>query len=184
MKQEHTRRHKKTKYPTKAECLKILNETGCPDKVLEHILVVADLAMKIANRFPNADRDLILAGSMLHDLGRSRTHGINHAVEGGQIARELKLPKELIRIIERHICAGIEKDNAVSLGLPAKDYVPKTLEERIVAHADNLVEGKLRCNITRSVQILLGQGLPEVANKVKKLHEELSTEAGIDLDEI
>ena len=46
-----------------------------------------------------------------------------------------------MNIIERHIGAGIPKEEAVGLGLPEKDYIPVTIEEKIVAHADNLVFG-------------------------------------------
>jgi hypothetical protein len=59
-----------------------------------------------------------------------------------------------------------------------------TIEEKIVAHADNLVEHRKRCTISRSVEILRQKGLPEVAERVRQLHIELSNEAGIDIDEI
>jgi uncharacterized protein (TIGR00295 family) len=172
------------KYPTRDECLKILREHGCTEKVIVHILTVTDLAMKIAGRFPDVDLSLLEAGSLLHDLGRSRSHGIDHAVQGAKLAAGLGLPTELVNIIERHIVAGIPKEAAIELGLPAKDYTPQTLEERIVAHADNLVEDNRRCPITRSVEILKQKGLPEVAQRILELHKTLSDEAGIDLDEL
>jgi tRNA (cytidine56-2'-O)-methyltransferase len=172
------------KYPNRDECLRILTEAGCSKKVIHHVSTVTKLALKIAERFPNADKNLIEAAGLLHDLGRARTHGINHAVAGGELARELQLPSEIINIIERHICAGIIKADAINLGLPARDYVPETIEERIIAHADNLVEDNKRLPISRSVQILHEKGLPEVAKRVQELHKTLSREAGIDLDEI
>ncbi len=171
-------------YPSREECLTILNRQGCPEHVIQHILAVTDLALKIGSRFPMANIELIEAGSLLHDLGRARTHGIDHAVEGGKLALKLGLNKKIVHIIERHICAGITKDDAVLLGLPPKDYTPKTLEEKIVAHADNLFEGNTRCNIERAVQILKEKGLPKVAYRVQQLHFRLSKEAGIDIDEI
>ncbi len=176
--------HDAKKYPTREECLKILKELDCPEKVIKHILIVTDLALTIAKRFPEADPELVEAGALLHDIGRSKTHDVNHAVEGRKLARELRLPTEIINIIERHITAGIKPAEALSLGLPVKDYTPQTLEERIVAHADNLVEDNKRCSIKRSIQILQEKGLSEVARRVKKLHEDLSREAGIDLDEV
>ena len=48
---------------------------------------------------------------------------------------------DVLHIIERHIGAGITEEEAIKLGLPEKSYVPVTLEEKIVAHADNLVSG-------------------------------------------
>ena len=49
--------------------------------------------------------------------------------------------EDVLNIIERHIGAGITEQEAEKLGLPKKSYVPQTLEEKIVAHADNLISG-------------------------------------------
>jgi uncharacterized protein len=35
----------------------------------------------------------------------------------------------------------------VKLGLPEKSYVPQTIEEKIVAHADNLISGSKEVDI-------------------------------------
>ena len=48
---------------------------------------------------------------------------------------------DVLNIIERHIGAGITKKEAEELNLFEKSYVPETLEEKIVAHADNLISG-------------------------------------------
>ena len=50
-------------------------------------------------------------------------------------------PKQLLLIIERHIGAGITSSEAARLGLPEKDYLPLTREEKIVSYADNLISG-------------------------------------------
>lgn len=78
---------------------------------------------------------------MLHDIGRSRTHGLTHAIVGVEIARKHGYSEDVLNIIERHIGAGITESEAEKLGLPVKSYMPETLEEKIVAHADNLVSG-------------------------------------------
>ena len=46
-----------------------------------------------------------------------------------------------MNIIERHIGAGITAAEAARLGLPKKDYLPLTVEEKIVSYADNLTSG-------------------------------------------
>lgn len=97
--------------------------------------------MKIAANFDYADEDLIRKGALLHDIGRSRTHGITHAIEGVEIAKRYGYSEDVLNIIERHIGAGITEQEAEKLGLPKKSYVPQTLEEKIVAHADNLISG-------------------------------------------
>lgn len=175
---------KSKRYPTRRKCLEILKTHGCSKRVIKHILIVTDLALRIARYFPEVDLELLEAGALLHDLGRSKSHEVDHAVVGAQLANELGIADEVIKIIERHIAAGIPAADAKSLGLPEKDYIPQTIEERIVAHADNLIEDNKRCTIQRSVEILTSKGLPEVAERVKKLHLELSSEAGFDLDEV
>ena len=179
---------KKNRYPTRDECLKILRSVGCPEQVIDHVLVVTELALLISNRVivigKKVDLELIEAGGLLHDIGRARTHGVTHAVEGSKLAQQLGLPKEIVNIIERHIGAGILKEDAKALGLPIKDYTPRTLEERIISHADNLVEHNKRVKVQRSIEILRVKGLPEVAERIRQLHVALSTEAKIDIDEL
>lgn len=121
--------------------LELLERENTPENVIQHCIAVCRKAMKIAANFDDADKDLIRKGALLHDIGRSRTHGITHAVEGVEIARGYGYPVEVLNIIERHIGAGITAEEAVKLGLPEKSYVPETLEEKIVAHADNLISG-------------------------------------------
>jgi uncharacterized protein len=134
------------------EAIGLLVSKGCSPDVIEHCRAVAEYAKKIAlavnentkrkGHPSNIDTDAVFLGALLHDIGRSKTHGIGHAVAGAKIAVENGLDEKIIKIIERHIGAGIPKEEASGLGLPEKDYMPVTIEEKIVAHADNLIFGK------------------------------------------
>ena len=121
--------------------LKILKQEETPENVIEHSKAVYKKAMVIAANFKNADKYLIKKGALLHDIGRSKTHGISHAVEGAKIVKQYGYPEEVQNIVERHIGAGITEEESVKLGLPKKSYIPQTIEEKIVAHADNLLSG-------------------------------------------
>lgn len=121
--------------------LELLEKENTPKNVIEHCKAVYRKAMEIAANFDNVDEDLIKKGALLHDIGRSKTHNINHAIEGVKIAQKYGYDMDVLNIIERHIGAGITASEAVKLGLPEKSYLPETLEEKIVAHADNLVSG-------------------------------------------
>ena len=121
--------------------LKILKQEETPENVIEHSKAVYKKAMVIAANFKNADKDLIKKGALLHDIGRSKTHSISHAVEGAKIVKQYGYPEEVQNIVERHIGAGITEEESVKLGLPKKSYIPQTIEEKIVAHADNLLSG-------------------------------------------
>ena len=125
----------------------MLEKEHTPENVIDHCKAVYKKAMKIAANFNDVDEDLIRKGALLHDIGRSRTHGITHAVEGVKIAERYGYDEDVLNIIERHIGAGITESEAEKLGLPKKSYVPQTFEEKIVAHADNLVSGSREVDI-------------------------------------
>lgn len=120
----------------------LLLQAGCSSDVVAHCVAVSKTAASIAERVSiPLDRDLVRRGGLFHDIGRARTHGIGHAVAGAELARSLGLSDSLVAIIERHIGAGITAAEARRLGLPEKDYLPLTPEEKIVSYADNLVRG-------------------------------------------
>jgi len=169
--------------PTPEECIELLRKSGCSEKVIRHCKTVRDVAVRIAKR-ANADVKLVEASALLHDIGRSKTHGIRHAVEGGKIAKKLCLPKEIIHIIERHIGAGLSADEAKKLGLPNRDFIPETLEEKIVCHADSLVDHNKKRDIEYEIERALTNGFHEYARRLVVLHKELSDICGIDLNKI
>lgn len=169
--------------PTPEECLDMLKKCGCSEEVIKHCLAVRDVAVKIAKK-ANADIRLVEAGALLHDIGRSITHDTPHAIKGGKIAKKLDLPEEIIRIIERHIGAGLSANEAKFLGLPEKDFIPETLEEKIVCHADSLIDHNKKQNIEREIEKALSDGFHEYAKRLISLHKELSNICGIDLNNI
>ena len=89
---------------------------------------------------------------MLHDIGRSRSHSITHAQEGAAILRALGIRDDVVRVAERHIGAGLTADECSLMGLLPRDCMPRTLEEQIVANADNLVQGHREASIVRLLQ--------------------------------
>lgn len=163
---------------TRAEAIKLLEETGCAPNVIEHCKEVASLAVEIANKAEaaghNVNPELVEVGALLHDFGRCKTHKIDHAVEGYRLARTKGIESEISEIIKRHIGAGISKEEAKMLGLPEDDYFPRSLEEKIVAHADNLVKGTSRITVAERIALMHKQEVPEnVIQRVNKLAEEV-----------
>jgi uncharacterized protein len=82
----------------------------------------------------------VARGALFHDLGKVRTHGIEHGRIGSEMGRELGLPEEVTSIMEKHIRGGLTEAEAVELGLPVKDYSLRSIEERIIIYADRLVD--------------------------------------------
>ena len=180
----------KDELPTVEMCLSYLAEEGVPNNVIDHSMAVEKLALQIAMKITN-DQDilaLVSRGALLHDIGRSKDHGIRHAVVGAEILRKRGLDQRIVLIVERHICAGIDAVEAKDEGLPEKDYIPETLAEKIVAHADNLITEKNRAPARWKVSDVIarerGKGYVEQAIKIEKLHSELSALAGLDIDDI
>lgn len=48
----------------------------------------------------------------------------------------------VVRIVENHVGAGIPLEEAIALGLPAKDFSQNSMEEKIVAYADKMIKGR------------------------------------------
>lgn len=169
--------------PTKEECIALLRKHGCSEHVIEHCIAVERLAVRIA-REAKADVRLVSAGSLLHDIGRGTTHGVEHGVVGAEILRKEGVIDSIVNIVERHLGAGIDLEEAKKLGLPPKDYIPKSLEEKIVAHADNLIDHNRKVGVEKIIRRLKNKGLVKAAERVRALHHELSHICGIDLDKI
>lgn len=166
--------------PSPEEAAKVLKETGCSPQVISHCKAVAELAIRLADRFTengiDVDVQLVHIGALLHDIGRSKTHNIDHVASGAEIARSLELPDSIISIIERHVGGGITADEASELGWPHKSYMPQTVEEKIVTYADKLIDNARIVPIQRSIQKLrkrLGSDHPAV-KRVADLHREMS----------
>ena len=178
---------KRGKRVLEMDYVKMLRDEGCSQEVIDHSLKVQRLAMKIAERIKRngikVDMNTVYLASLFHDIGRSKTHGINHIVEGANIARRLGLPEKVVMAIEHHGGAGIDKEDAVKLGLPPKDYTPQTIEEEIVAHADNLTGNGYR-SIDEVVKKFEEKAGKKAAEKVKNLHKKLSELCDIDVGEL
>jgi len=170
-------------YPTGKECIELLKNNGCSDDVIRHCKAVRDVAVRIAKK-TNANIKLVEAGALLHDIGRSQTHGILHGVKGAKIAKKLGLSEDIVKIIERHIGAGLPAKDAKKLGLPEKDFIPITLEEKIVCHADSLIDNSKKQKIEFEVEIALRKGHNEYAKRLVILHKELSDLCKMDLNNI
>ena len=158
------------------ELLKILK---VPYQVRRHSLKVSEKALELAEKITknNINLELVEIGALLHDVGRSKTHGFKHGIIGGKILRERGFPKELARICETHILGGLDKDDTKNLGLPQKDYLPQTLEEKIICLADKLIAGTREVSIEqRFEKWFLKYGKTEILIKSKERIQSIQDE--------
>ena len=167
--------------PDELSCIRILREAGCRQRVIVHCCTVGAVAEEMLTQI-KADRRLVMAGALLHDIGRSVDNGITHALVGSEMIEKMGFPAELVNVIRKHTGAGLDEDDAKELGLPPRDYMPKTIEEKIVAHADNLVSDNRIISYRHSVDKLENKGAIRGAERMERLHWELSGLYGMDLD--
>ena len=118
--------------------------------LLVHSRAVADKALAIADRHPelSLDRQFIEEAAMLHDIGivRCNAPGIQcfgtepyicHGRIGAEMLRAEGFPRHA-RVCERHTGAGITRSQIIAqkLPLPQQDFLPETMEEKVICYAD------------------------------------------------
>ena len=75
--------------------------------LLEHVVSMAELAMKLCDHYPDLDRDLVLLGVFFHDLGKLREIGAmprNDYTFEGQLVGHIVIGVQMLR----ECCAAVE----------------------------------------------------------------------------
>ena len=140
---------------TESEFVKEIIEKYTNDEELRELLIVhsrsvADKAVKIADECGlDVDRQFVYDAAMLHDIGVTKCnapgihcHGtlpyICHGIAGSEILCEEGIDERYRRVCERHTGSGITANEIRDNGLPipVKDYLPETLEEKLICYAD------------------------------------------------
>ncbi|MFC2154598.1 TIGR00295 family protein [Candidatus Altiarchaeota archaeon] len=160
------------------EALGLLKEAGCSPSVVEHCLAVTELALEIANKIRenghDVDLEFVESAALLHDIGRSKTHDVEHGVVGAEILKDYPA---YARVCECHLGAGIDRGEAESIGLPARDYFPESLEEKIITHADNLIDHDKIAPlelVLKELKEILGEDHPAI-NRVIELDKYINS---------
>ena len=117
---------------------------GSDERIIIHCETVTKVAKILADAMlkegKQVDVKAVLAGAMLHDIGRSRVHTVRHGLEGANIVEGESVEMKVVEIVRKHVGAGISREEARALQLPDLDYIPTTLEEMIVCFADKMVD--------------------------------------------
>lgn len=120
----------------------------------EHTLAIFDLCLDFASRYDELNRDLLLTGALLHDIGKIKSYSLasvidytdsgrllGHIVEGDQIARDAisKIPgfPEEKKMLIRHLILSHQ-------GTPAQaSPVPPMIPEGMALYTADLLDSKL-----------------------------------------
>lgn len=167
---------------TEQQAINLLKKHSASERdfriVLKHSAAVKNLSLKIAKKIKGRkiDRQFISTAALLHDIGRFKCppwrKSAFHGIEGAKILRREGLPKHA-RVAETHLGSGITKAEAKKIGLPAKDYLPKTTEEKIICYADSLIGKNERILPLSAVLKRYRRFGKAVAERTIKLHNEL-----------
>ena len=125
------------------EAMGLMVEYGRGASWNKHCFAVADAAARVgaAHRGRLAiDLDFLWSAALLHDIGRYVTHDpIRHGVEVYDLLTRLGHEREA-HVCASHILFGLNACEAARFGLPKHDFVPGTVEERLVSLVDFLIE--------------------------------------------
>ncbi|MFH0996121.1 MAG: HDIG domain-containing metalloprotein [Pseudomonadota bacterium] len=125
------------------QALNLMAEYGRGATWTKHCFAVADAAASVGSALRGdytVDHDFLWSAALLHDIGRCITHDpIGHGVAGYDLLTRLGYEPEAY-VCASHILFGLEACEAARFGLPARDFVPRTVEERLVPLVDFLIE--------------------------------------------
>ena len=129
------------RYTVSSADIELLRISGVSEDDIDHCVKVAEKALEIAYRTnKDLDFEFIGRGALFHDLGKAKTHDIEHGIIGAKMGKAIGLPNRINAVMEKHIRGGLTDGEALELNLPVKDYTLHTLEERIIIYADRLVD--------------------------------------------
>lgn len=129
--------------------------TRCLEIMRIHSLCVLEKAEKLAraSRYSDAiDYEFLHEAVMLHDYGIIGVDApdigcfgsepyLAHGLIGAAHLREIDAKKYArhARVCERHIGSGLTAEEIIQSGLPlpARDFLPETFEEKLIAYADS-----------------------------------------------
>ena len=166
--------------------IKLLNRYDLPQGIIIHSEKVADVAEFIAHKLNSKDYQVdiekVIAGALLHDIGKSKIYKWQNATNHGEASAEIVVKEgmaKLAPIVGRHILDAII----------SKDQYPLTLEDKIVFYADKIVTHKLVSIKERFDDLLKRRrdikGLLDAAYKpTKALESELMTLADLKWEDL
>lgn len=134
-------KHFYDKYVTYPAAVKIHHEFA--SGILHHSITMADMAEKVAEVYPQVDRDLLVAGALMHDIGKTIEYENpltpKQTTEGKLIGHISIMYSEFKRIVDE---------------LNIKSEVPLLLEHMILAHHGKLEFGSPVLPCTREALLL------------------------------
>lgn len=152
--------------------------TAHSEAVTRKALAIADAKTELG-----VDREFLQEAAMLHDIGVGlcdapsiHCHGteayIRHGILGARILRAEGLPRHA-RVAERHTGSGITAGyiREKGLPLPQEDFLPETVEEKLICYADKFFSKSRRPDEEKPVEKIRGQMAAFGADSLARFEE-------------
>lgn len=136
----------------------------------EHTFRVLNNAKRILKEFPLADKEIVTASCLLHDIAipskGSKQHNITGSEMAEQILKEFKFPKEKIAGVKESILFHCPHGDKSHSKIPEE----RTIEENILIDSDNL-DALGAIGIKRMVDFCTSHNIPFFKSKEDKFDE-------------
>ncbi len=172
--------------PSAQQALALHKKYGSNERIVSHCQACATisrlLSEKAASRGNLVNQEAAVAGALLHDIGRTQIQTVAHGYVGAELLQKEGVDGVVVEIVKRHVGAGISHEEAVALKFPAGEYVPRTLEEKIVCFADKMLEGDTARPFEEEVKRFVRKG--HDVQRLRRLKEDVDAAVGVDAESL
>ena len=132
---------------------KYISDEKLKKLLITHSTCVAKKALKVVedcHLFDQVDAQFLIDASMLHDIGVVECNApgiycygmcpyLQHGLAGAEIVSREGLDPRFADVCRNHIGAGLTAKEIMAAGLPLpdEDFLPQTLEEKLICYADS-----------------------------------------------
>ena len=177
------RKTKPLAVPSRTDCLVLMEDYGMLPHIREHSFLVTEVALRLGTFLVEAGfplhLDLIEAGSLLHDLGKTACLGttLNHAEWGAQALHAAGYP-EVAQLVREHIILLSDGENPRFIReAEVVHYADKrVLHTRVVTLTDRFADLKERYGKSEEAR----RRLAALEEKAQKLEAKLFAHLGLD----
>lgn len=169
--------------PNAQQALALHRKYGSNYRIVGHCQACAKISKVLCEKAIEqghpVDEQAAVAGALLHDIGRSQTQLVGHGYVGAGILEKEGVDSVVVEIVKRHVGAGISQEEAVTLGFPPGDYIPRTLEQKIVCFADKMLDGDKARPFEEEVKrfVIKGHDVPRLRRLKEDVDAVVATDA-------
>jgi uncharacterized protein len=101
---------------------------------------------------------------------------------GAEILEKEGVDPVVVEIVRRHVGAGISPEEAATLGFPPGDYIPRTLEQKLVCFADKMLDGDKARPFEEEVKRFVKKG--HDIERLRQLKRDADAAVGADAEKL